>query len=211
MTVCRYCHRSLPSTFDSDADLCNSELGICRDFATLVHRADYGVSYGTQTQGDGTYEYENKFDEEKNKPDLDGDDYLDNEEISQDDLWVVISSFFDEMGLVQQQLSSFNEFIETTLNDVMEEHGNLALDQISQNTGATYDQSVSLPFKLGYYDPCHLMQKDFPRSVVSISASNKFSWEDRHLSRRTAVATPRHRKKLVFETERAYISVPDWQ
>lgn len=97
-------------------------------------------------QGDGTYEYENKFDEEKNKPDLDGDDYLDSEEISQDDLWVVISSFFDEMGLVQQQLSSFNEFIETTLNDVMEEHGNLALDQISQNTGATYDQSVSLLF-----------------------------------------------------------------
>lgn len=68
---------------------------------------------------------------------------MDSDEISQDDLWVVISSFFDEMGLVQQQLSSFNEFIETTLNDVMEEHGNLALDQISQNTGATYDQSVS--------------------------------------------------------------------
>jgi DNA-directed RNA polymerase II subunit RPB2 len=121
-------------------------LDLCLELATLVHRADYGVSYGTQMQGDGTYEYENKFDEEKNKPDLDGDDYLDSEEISQDDLWVVISSFFDEMGLVQQQLSSFNEFIETTLNDVMEEHGNLALDQISQNTGATYDQSVSLLF-----------------------------------------------------------------
>jgi DNA-directed RNA polymerase II subunit RPB2 len=65
------------------------------------------------------------------------------EPISQDDLWVVISSFFAEKGLVQQQLSSFNEFIERTLNDVMEEHGNLTLDQIAQNSGATYDQSVS--------------------------------------------------------------------
>ncbi|KAJ9094896.1 hypothetical protein QFC19_007752 [Naganishia cerealis] len=55
--------------------------------------------------------------------------------------WTVISSFFDEMGLVRQQLSSFNEFIETTLNDIMEEHGNLTLDQITQNTGAAYDQS----------------------------------------------------------------------
>ncbi|KAJ9127156.1 DNA-dependent RNA polymerase II [Naganishia onofrii] len=63
------------------------------------------------------------------------------EPISQDDLWVVISSFFAEKGLVQQQLSSFNEFIERTLNDVMEEHGNLTLDQIAQNSGATYDQS----------------------------------------------------------------------
>lgn len=123
-------------------------MDIFLNFAALVRRADYGVSYGTQTQADGTYEYENKYADEKNKPDLDGDDYLDNEEISQDDLWVVISSFFDEMGLVQQQLSSFNEFIETTLNDVMEEHGNLALDQISQNTGATYDQSVSRPIGL---------------------------------------------------------------
>jgi DNA-directed RNA polymerase II subunit RPB2 len=64
------------------------------------------------------------------------------------------------MGLVQQQLSSFNEFIETTLNDVMEEHGNLALDQISQNTGATYDQSVSLSFELGLCIPCRLIEKD---------------------------------------------------
>lgn len=107
---------------------------------------DYGVSYG-ESQHDVTYQYQSQYDDKDNKkPDLDGEEeYMDGDEISQDDLWVVISSFFDEMGLVQQQLSSFNEFIETTLNDVMEEHGNLALDQISQNTGATYDQSVSRP------------------------------------------------------------------
>jgi hypothetical protein len=162
------------------------------------------VSYGTQTQGDDAYEYENKYDDEKNKPDLGGDDYLDNEEISQDDLWVVISSFFDEMGLVQQQLSSFNEFIETTLNDVMEEHGNLALDQISQNTGATYDQSVSFAPQLATTKCYQLIENDSSQSVVSISALSKSFWVDRPRSRPTAVATPRHRKKLVFETERAY-------
>jgi DNA-directed RNA polymerase II subunit RPB2 len=108
--------------------------------------ADYGVSYDPQTQVTGGYQYDSHYvdeKEDKNKPTFDEDNFVDQNEISQDDLWVVISSFFDEMGLVQQQLSSFNEFIETTLNDVMEEHGNLTLDQITQNTGATYDQSVS--------------------------------------------------------------------
>ncbi|KAJ9127140.1 DNA-dependent RNA polymerase II [Naganishia onofrii] len=105
---------------------------------------DYGVSYDPQTQVTGGYQYDSQYvdeKEDKNKPTFDEDNFVDQNEISQDDLWVVISSFFDEMGLVQQQLSSFNEFIETTLNDVMEEHGNLTLDQITQNTGATYDQS----------------------------------------------------------------------
>lgn len=115
----------------------------CSVTITIGPPTDYGVSYG-ESQHDVTYQYQSQYDDQDNKkPDLDGEEYMDGDEISQDDLWVVISSFFDEMGLVQQQLSSFNEFIETTLNDVMEEHGNLALDQISQNTGATYDQSVS--------------------------------------------------------------------
>jgi DNA-directed RNA polymerase beta subunit len=146
-------------------------------FFPLLNRigtsTDYGVSYGTQNQ-DGTYQYESQFmdDKDNKKPDLDGEDeYMEGDEISQDDLWVVISSFFDEMGLVQQQLSSFNEFIETTLNDVMEEHGNLALDQISQNTGATYDQSVSEVL----LQRSSILTADLPSSDVSTSLLSKSS------------------------------------
>jgi len=33
------------------------------------------------------------------------------EEINQEDTWTVISSYFEEKGLVRQQLDSFDEFI----------------------------------------------------------------------------------------------------
>ena len=120
------------------AFISNICISFCFVTTAIGPPTDYGVSYG-ESQHDVTYQYQSQYDDKDNKkPDLDGEEeYMDGDEISQDDLWVVISSFFDEMGLVQQQLSSFNEFIETTLNDVMEEHGNLALEQISQNTGAT--------------------------------------------------------------------------
>lgn len=37
------------------------------------------------------------------------------EEITQEDAWIVISSFFEEKGLVRQQLDSFNEFVSNTM------------------------------------------------------------------------------------------------
>lgn len=37
------------------------------------------------------------------------------EEISQDDVWTVISAYFEEKGLVRQQLDSFDEFIQNTM------------------------------------------------------------------------------------------------
>jgi len=38
---------------------------------------------------------------------------------SQEDAWVVISSFFEEKGLVRQQLDSFNEFIQHTMQEIV--------------------------------------------------------------------------------------------
>jgi DNA-directed RNA polymerase II subunit RPB2 len=43
------------------------------------------------------------------------------EEIQQDDAWSVISSYFEEKGLVRQQLDSFNEFLEHSLQEIVEE------------------------------------------------------------------------------------------
>lgn len=37
----------------------------------------------------------------------------------QEDAWVVISSFFEEKGLVRQQLDSFNEFIQHTMQEIV--------------------------------------------------------------------------------------------
>ncbi|KAL4743021.1 hypothetical protein BDV11DRAFT_216204 [Aspergillus similis] len=51
------------------------------------------------------------------------------EGITSEDCWTVISSFFDTKGLVSQQLDSFDEFISSTLQELVEEQGQVTLDQ----------------------------------------------------------------------------------
>jgi len=62
--------------------------------------------------------------------------------LSEDELWIVINSFFLDKGLVNQQLSSFNEFMETTIVEVVEEHGSFTLDQTSQGGTRAMDATV---------------------------------------------------------------------
>ncbi|KAI9925722.1 hypothetical protein ASPWEDRAFT_42380 [Aspergillus wentii DTO 134E9] len=49
--------------------------------------------------------------------------------ITSEDCWTVISSFFDTKGLVSQQLDSFDEFISSTMQELVEEQGQVTLDQ----------------------------------------------------------------------------------
>ena len=57
-------------------------------------------------------------------------EYEDEEEgISPLDCWTVISSFFDTKGLVSQQLDSFDEFVSTTMQELVAENSQLVLDQ----------------------------------------------------------------------------------
>ena len=59
------------------------------------------------------------------------DAYLDEEEegITAEDCWTVVSSFFDSKGLVSQQLDSFDEFVSTTMQELVAENSVLTLDQ----------------------------------------------------------------------------------
>lgn len=43
------------------------------------------------------------------------------EEITQEDAWAVISAYFEEKGLVRQQLDSFDEFIHNTMQEIVDE------------------------------------------------------------------------------------------
>ncbi|KAI0052523.1 DNA-dependent RNA polymerase II second largest subunit [Auriscalpium vulgare] len=61
------------------------------------------------------------------------------EEITQEDCWTVISSFFDEKGLVRQQLDSFNDFVHHSMQEMIEESPDLVLDQAEQHTGHETD------------------------------------------------------------------------
>lgn len=59
------------------------------------------------------------------------DAYLEEEEegITPEDCWTVVSSFFDTKGLVSQQLDSFDEFVSTTMQELVAENSLLTLDQ----------------------------------------------------------------------------------
>jgi DNA-directed RNA polymerase beta subunit len=44
------------------------------------------------------------------------------EDITQEDAWCVISSYFEQNGLVSQQISSFNHFLNNTVQEVVDEN-----------------------------------------------------------------------------------------
>ena len=52
--------------------------------------------------------------------------------IDQDDSWAVIDSYFEENGLVRQQLASFNNFIYSTMQKVVDSYGALEFDPPDQ-------------------------------------------------------------------------------
>ena len=66
------------------------------------------------------------------------------DEITQEDCWIVISSFFDDKGLVRQQLDSFDEFMKNTIQEIVDEQEELVLEAPSQHTGGPDDVNVHL-------------------------------------------------------------------
>ncbi|KAI0470649.1 DNA-dependent RNA polymerase 2 rpb140 [Xylariaceae sp. FL0804] len=57
------------------------------------------------------------------------EDYGDDTSITPEDCWNVISAYFDTKGLVSQQIDSFNDFQETTIQELLDEYSHLSLDQ----------------------------------------------------------------------------------
>lgn len=55
-------------------------------------------------------------------------DLDDSEEISQEDSWTVISSYFEEKGLVRQQLDSFDQFIQTKMQEIIYEYPDIEIE-----------------------------------------------------------------------------------
>ncbi|KAF2401742.1 DNA-directed RNA polymerase II subunit RPB2 [Trichodelitschia bisporula] len=59
------------------------------------------------------------------------DDYEDDNLITAEDCWAVISSFFEEKGLVAQQIDSYDDFVIRQMQEIIAEEHNLILDQNS--------------------------------------------------------------------------------
>lgn len=56
---------------------------------------------------------------------------------SQEDCWTVIGSFFEEKGLVRQQLDSFDEFVQNTMQELVDENSNLVLQHVGGDGDVT--------------------------------------------------------------------------
>lgn len=70
--------------------------------------------------------------------------------ITTEDCWTVITSFFESRGLVSQQLDSFEEFIETSIQDLVLEDRKLILDQPAQHI--TEDDDISKRYEITFGD-----------------------------------------------------------
>lgn len=68
-------------------------------------------------------------------------------DITQDDAWAVISAYFEEKGLVRQQLDSFDEFIQNTMQEIVDESADIEIRPESQhNPGHQSDFAEVLIF-----------------------------------------------------------------
>ena len=71
----------------------------------------------------------------------------DQEEISselwQEACWIVINSYFDEKGLVRQQLDSFDEFIQMSVQRIVEDSPAIDLQAEAQHTAGEVETPVS--------------------------------------------------------------------
>ena len=68
---------------------------------------------------------ENENNNNNNDNDFLEDEY--DEDITQEEAWTVVSSFFVKHGLVSQQIGSFNQFLETNIQEIVYENQEIVI------------------------------------------------------------------------------------
>lgn len=69
----------------------------------------------------------------------------------QEACWIVISSYFDEKGLVRQQLDSFDEFIQMSVQRIVEDSPEIDLQAESLHMTADTETPVSIHTMIELY------------------------------------------------------------
>lgn len=70
-------------------------------------------------------------------------------DVTTEDCWTVITAFFEARGLVSQQLDSFEEFVETAVQDLVLEDPKLVLDQPAQHVHLNDDINTRYEITFG--------------------------------------------------------------
>jgi len=66
---------------------------------------------------------------------------VDDVPVTQEDAWAVISAYFEEKGLVRQQLDSFDEFIQNTMQELVDDSSNIRVSPELQHL-VGYDEEL---------------------------------------------------------------------
>ena len=76
------------------------------------------------------------------------------QDLWQEACWIVISSYFDEKGLVRQQLDSFDEFIQMSVQRIVEDSPQIDLQAEAQHTSGIVETPVGWKYtrKFEYYN-----------------------------------------------------------
>lgn len=85
-----------------------------------------------------------------------GDPTHDLAPISQADSWTVISKYFDCNGLVRQQIASFDEFVRNSIQEIVEDTGEIyaiSAPQTSPDDGKDYRTKMKIEFAQVYITP----------------------------------------------------------
>ena len=83
------------------------------------------------------------------------DDYMndeyseDTEEITDKDSWKVISAYFNQHGLVSQQIGSFNQFIETNIQEIIDENKTINIEPDTNYYARNATNHVSYELNFG--------------------------------------------------------------
>jgi len=76
---------------------------------------------------------------------------MEDEEIMQEDAWAVISAYFEEKGLVRQQLDSFDEFIQNTIQEIVDESADIEIRPQSHNPRHKSDVAEAFSFTFLFF------------------------------------------------------------
>ncbi|KAH9554263.1 hypothetical protein CY35_08G055300 [Sphagnum magellanicum] len=72
------------------------------------------------------------------------------EEVTQEDAWAVISAYFEEKGLVRQQLDSFDEFIQNTMQEIVDESADIEIRPESQHNPGRNTETGDVTYKINF-------------------------------------------------------------
>ncbi|CAH8341483.1 unnamed protein product [Eruca vesicaria subsp. sativa] len=83
---------------------------------------------------------------EQDQPYIDHDE----DEITQEDAWAVISAYFEEKGLVRQQIDSFDQFIQNTMQEIVNESADIEIRPESQHIPGHHSDFAETIYKISF-------------------------------------------------------------